>query len=301
VNRLFAPVFAPGFFTSGQVHTALVIGVAVSVVSAVVGVFTVIRGQAFAGHALADIGASGGSAAFLVGVGPLWGFVASGLGAAAAMELIGIQRARGRDLAAGIVLGASLGLAALFLYLASIDRSISDAPVTVLFGSLLAVPSSTAPAVAVLCLLALAAIAVVQRPLLISSLSPELAAGHGIAVRAIGATYLVALALAVALSALTVGAILSTALLIGPAASAARLARRPGQTVALAAALGAITMIVSVVLAYDSYTWPPRGYGWPVSFFVVTLTLAEYLLAAAVAWRQSRRAPALRRLRPEPS
>ena len=33
----------------------------------------------------------------------------------------------------------------------------------------------------------------------------------------------------------------------------------------------------------------------------VTLTLAEYLLTAAVAWRQSRRAPALPRLRAEPS
>lgn len=301
MNRLLSPVFAPGFFTSSQVHTALVIGVAVSVVSAVVGVFTVIRGQAFAGHALADIGASGGSAAFLIGVGPLGGFVASGLGAAAAMELIGIQRARGRDLAAGIVLGASLGLAALFLYLASIDRGTSDATLTVLFGSLLSVPSSTIPAVAVLCVLALAAIVVVQRPLLLSSLSPELAAGRGIGVRAIGAIYLLALALVVALSELTIGAILATALLIGPAASAARLARRPGRAIALAAALGASTMIVSIVLAYDSYSWPPRGTGWPLSFFVVTLTLAEYLLAAVVAWRQSRRVPALRRLRPEPS
>ncbi len=33
------------------------------------------------------------------------------------MELIGVQRPRGRDLATGIVLGAALGLAALFLYL----------------------------------------------------------------------------------------------------------------------------------------------------------------------------------------
>ena len=44
-----------------------------AVVAGVVGVFTVMRGQSFAGHALADIGATGGSGAFLVGISPLVG------------------------------------------------------------------------------------------------------------------------------------------------------------------------------------------------------------------------------------
>ena len=79
--------------------------------------FTVIRGQSFAGEALGDIGATGGSSAYLAGIAPLWGFVGIAVAAAGAMELIGIQRARGRDLATGIVLGAGFGLAALFLYL----------------------------------------------------------------------------------------------------------------------------------------------------------------------------------------
>ena len=30
-------------------------------------------------------------------------------------------------------------------------------------------------------------------------------------------------------------------------------------------------MWLGIVLAYDSYQWPPAGQGWPVSFFVVTL------------------------------
>ncbi len=45
--------------------------------SGAVGVFTVMRGQSFAGEALGDIGTTGGSGAFLLGVGPLWGFVAA--------------------------------------------------------------------------------------------------------------------------------------------------------------------------------------------------------------------------------
>jgi zinc/manganese transport system permease protein len=44
------------------------------------------------------------------------------------MELIGIRRARGRDLATGIVLGFGLGLAALFLYLGTTENTRRPCP-----------------------------------------------------------------------------------------------------------------------------------------------------------------------------
>jgi zinc/manganese transport system permease protein len=278
-----ASVFGHGFFGSGAVHTALAVSAAVSVVSGTVGVFAVIRGQAFAGEALSDIGAAGGSAAFLAGVGALWGFLVSAVGAAAVMELIGIQRPRGRDLATGIVLGASLGVAALLLYLGTTVRSTTGATVTILFGSLFAIDPGTIPAIVAFSVFALALIALVQRPLLLSSLSPELAAARGIPVRLVGAAYLLALAVAVALAALTIGAVLGTALLIGPAAAALRLTSRPGRAIAIAAALGIATTWLGIVLAYDSFYWPPNGHGWPLSFFVVALVLVAYLLARVPA------------------
>ncbi len=283
MSMLHGSVFGHGFFSSGSVHTALAVGAAVALVSGTVGVFAVIRGQAFAGEALSDIGAAGGSGAFLAGVGSLWGFLASAVGAAAVMELIGIQRPRGRDLATGIVLGASLGLAALLLYLGTTVRSTTGATVTILFGSLFAVDPGIIPAIIALSLLSLGLIALVQRPLLLSSLSPELAAARGIPVRLIGATYLLALAVAVALAALTIGAILGTALLIGPAATALRLTNRPGRAIAIAAAVGMVSTWLGVVLAYDSFYWPPTGHGWPLSFFVVALVLVAYLLAGVPA------------------
>ena len=114
-------IVEPGFFSSPPVHVALVIGAVVAVVSAVVGVFTVMRSQSFAGHTLTDVSTAGGAGAVLVGISPLFGFVGSGLVGAGAMDVIGVQRARGRDLATGIVLGAATGLAALFLYLDTTD------------------------------------------------------------------------------------------------------------------------------------------------------------------------------------
>jgi zinc/manganese transport system permease protein len=272
-------LFEPGFFTSAAVRSAVVVGALVALVAGAVGTFTVIRGQSFAGEALGDVGVTGGSGAFLLGVGPLWGFVAAGIVAAAAMELIGIQRPRGRDLATGIVLGAALGLAALLLYFDTTYHSTTGAARTILFGSVFAVSGATVWLTALLSAAVLALLALLYRPLLLSCVSAEIAAARGIAVRGVGAAYLLALALAVALAAISIGAILSTALLVGPAATALRLTRRPGRAIAVAGLVGVTAMWLGILLAYDSYYWPPRETGWPVSFFVVSLVFLSYLLS----------------------
>lgn len=269
----------PGFFASAPVRLALAVGAIVAIVAAAVGIFTVIRGQAFAGEALGDIGSAGGSSSYLLSIGPVWGFLGIALAAAAVMELIGIQRARGRDLATGVVLGAGFGLAALFLYLGT-TSSTTGATITILFGSIFALRDSDLPVTAALGAVVLALLGTLYRPLLLSSASPELAAARGIPVRLVGALYLAAVAVAVALCALTIGAILSTALVVGPAAAALRLTRSPGRALAAAAGIGVAAVWLGVALSYDSYAWPPRHHGWPASFFVVTLVLLAYVAAA---------------------
>jgi zinc/manganese transport system permease protein len=279
-------IVASGFFSSSAVRTALAVGAAVSVVSAPLGVFTVIRSQSFAGEALGDTGTTGGAGGVLVSVGPLWGFLVINVAAGALMELLGVQRSRGRDLATGVVLGAGLGLAALFFYLDATLHNTSGAPITVLFGSLFTVDGSTLPVVLAFSLLVLAALAVIGRPLLLASTSPDLAAARGVRVGLVGFAYLIALSLSVALCAITIGSILSTALLIGPAAAALRVSRRPARAMAAAAALGVAATWLGVLLAYDSYNWPPHHKGWPVSFFVVVLVFIEYLVCGVVGGRR---------------
>jgi zinc/manganese transport system permease protein len=271
-------IVEPGFFANGPVHTALLVGTVIAITSAVIGVFTVTRGQSFAGHSLADIATTGGSGAFLIGLNQFWGFLAFGAGAAAFMELIGVQRRRGRDVATGVVLAGSFGLAALFLYLGTQTSTTTGATFTVLFGSLMEVTSSTVPALVVSALLALGVVVVLAPVLLLSSLSPDLAAARGVRVRLVGAAYLMALAVSVALSAVAIGALLSTALLIAPAATALRVTRGPVRSMALAASIGVASVAVSVLLAYDSFYWPPAQHGWPVSFFVVAIVVGVYLL-----------------------
>jgi zinc/manganese transport system permease protein len=278
-------VFEPGFFTNEPVHVALVIGGIVAVISAIVGVFTVMRGQSFAGHSLADVSTAGGSGALLIGLSPLTGFIGGGVIGAAAMDMIGIRRARGRDLATGIVLGASTGLAALFLYLDTTSGAVTGATQQILFGSIFTVDGSTIPVVVIFGSLALAIMAAVYRPLLLSSVSNDIAAARGVPLRLVGLLFILALALAVGLSALAIGAILSTALLIGPSATALRMTKRVGAALVISSVFGVSSTWTGILLAYDSYYWGSRHRALPVSFFIVGVIFVLYLASGLPASR----------------
>src|SRR5580704_8001724 len=143
-------LYEPGFFSSGPVQTAAFIGAMTAVVSAVVGTFTVIRSQSFAGHALTDVATAGGSGAFLLGLTPLTGFIAGGVIGGGAMEMIGVERARSRDVATGVVLGAATGLSALFLYLDATRSATTGATQQILFGSIFTIDPSIVPIIVTL-------------------------------------------------------------------------------------------------------------------------------------------------------
>jgi zinc/manganese transport system permease protein len=178
-----------------------------------------------------------------------------------------------------VVLGAALGAAALFLYLGTQTSSTTGASFTILFGSMFVISPDTVPALVASGVLALVVVAVLSRVLLLTSLSPDLAAARGVPVRAVGAAYLVVLAVAVSLSAVVIGTVLSTALLIGPAATSLRISKRPARAMLGAALIGTAATWLGILLAYDSYYWPPAGHGWSVSFFVVALVVIGYLLS----------------------
>jgi len=282
----------PGFFSTSTVQSALLVGGVVSFTSGVVGLFTVVRRQSFAGEALGDVGATGGSGAFLISVNPLWGFVGAALLAAGVIEGIGTRRAQSRDLATGIVLGAALGIAALFLYFDTTHSSTTGASISVLFGSLFVIDTSSIPVIVGLSAAVLVVVLLLYRPLLLSTLSPDLAQARGVRVRLVGAGYLVAMAVAVSLAALTIGAVLSTALLIGPPATALRLAKRPGFAALAGGAIGVAATWLGILLAYDSFYWPPVQHGWPVSFLIVAVVFTFYLLASALTVGRRRKAMA---------
>jgi len=279
-------LFEPGFFSSAPVGTAFVIGGVTAVVSAIVGVLTVVRGQSFAGHALTDVATTGGSGSFLLGISPLVGFIGAGVVGAGAMELAGVQRRRGRDVATGVVLGAATGLSALFLYLDTTRSATTGVTQQILFGSIFTVDPSTIPVVIVLSVVTLALIGWMYRPLLLSSLSSELASARGVGVRRVSLLFMLTLAISVGLSSIAIGSVLSTALLIGPAATSLRLTRNLRKAFVFACVFGVLATWLGILFAYDSYYWDPSSQGLPVSFFIVAIIFLGYLVSGLTIVRR---------------
>jgi len=281
-------LFSPDMFQNDAVVNALIAGTIVAVVTAALGFFVVLRGLSFAGHAITDIGFTGGSAAALLGIPALWGLLAFCTLAALGIALLAGSPegggARDRDVATGVILALAFGLGALFIYAGShlvLGSHNVNTTFTLLFGSIFDADPAIIPVMVAIGLACLVALAALYRPLLFASVSPETAAARGVPVRLIGVLFLVVMALAVAETAQVVGVLLSTALLIGPAATATYLTARTGRAIALAMVLGVVETWVGITLAYDSYTWG-GGTGWPVSAFITLLALGAYLLARAL-------------------
>ena len=260
------------FFASPGVTAALVASAIVAALSAAIGYFVVLRGVAFAGHAVTDIGLTGGAGALLAGVDPLYGLLAFSVGAAAAVGALG-ERARERDLATGLVLAFALGTGALFLHL---QTHVANAQSSLLFGSLFDTDASLLRVVALVGVLALGALGGMYRPLLFASVAPEAARTAGVAVRALGYAFLTLMAVAVAETAQVVGVLISTALLVGPAATAMALVRDPLRGIAIAMLLAVGEAWLAIAFAYASFGWTRGAHSWPVSFFVAVLALAAY-------------------------
>jgi zinc/manganese transport system permease protein len=249
----------------------------VAVVAGAVGYFLVLRGQTFAGHALAHVGFTGATGAVLVGVAPLWGLVAMTVAAGIGMGAIGERGLAQRDVAIGLVLALSLGFGLLFLHFYT---AYASQVTTLLFGNVLAVDRGTVWLLAALGGLSLLLLAVISRPLLFASLQPELAEAKGVSLPLYSVLFLAIVALTTAECAQIVGVLLVFALMVGPAASAQRLTGAVAAGVLLSAALALAEAWLGITAAY--YT------DWPSSFWITALSAAVYLLATPEYYHRRR-------------
>ena len=244
----------------------------VAVLAGPVGYFLVLRGQTFAGHALAHVGFTGATGAVLVGIAPIWGLVAMTVAAAMGMGAIG-ERLAQRDVAIGLVLALALGFGLLFLHFYTAYATRATA---LLFGNVLAVETGTIWTLLALAAASLAMLAIISRPLLFASLQPELAEAKGVSPRLYGVLFLAIVALATAECAQIVGVLLVFALMVGPAAAAQRLTGTVIAGVPLSALLALGEAWAGIALAY--YT------DWPSSFWITVLSAGFYLLAGLPQW-----------------
>lgn len=225
------------------------------VVAGAVGFFVVVRGSSFAAHALPLGAFPGAAAASLIGVNALVGLVVfSDLGA------FGISRLspRGqRDVATALSLVVLLGLGALFL---SMTTEYAPEIESLLFGEILGISAGAVVPVAVLGALCVVGILILYRPLILSSVAPELGEARGVRGNRVELYFLVVLATATAVALPVVGALLVFSLMVGPPAAARAWTDKPPVAIALSVAVSLVTVWSAIAISYVS--------NWPVGFFV---------------------------------
>jgi zinc/manganese transport system permease protein len=260
-------------FSSFMTDTWIVASI-VAVVAGVVGFFVVLRGSAFVADALPTGAFAGAAGASLIGVNTLFGLGAFSLLGALGIGLLG---RRGRhDVAVALALVVMLGLGALFL-----SFSVEYAPEieSLLFGEVLGISVNEIAPVAALGAVCIAAIMVMYRPLLLSSVMPELGEARGVRAYRIEMLFLAVVALATSMALPVVGALLIFSLMIGPPAAARSVTSRPMLAIGLSAAIAVATVWTAIASSYVT--------NWPVGFFVGTIGAACYAIGRG--WAAVRR------------
>jgi zinc/manganese transport system permease protein len=258
-----------GLFSFPFMVNALEAGTIVALMAGVTGWFMVLRRQTFAGHSLSIIAFSGAAAATLAGLPVEVGYF--GFCGAGALTLAGARSRRDlsfESAATGSVQALALGLGFLFV---NLYHGVLSGIDSLLFGTFLGITRGQVATLLWVAVAAVAALAVVARPLLFASLDPDVARARGVPVRLLGVGFLLVLGLSVAETSQITGALLVFALLVTPAATARELTARPWLGLALSAAIALAVTWIGLALAYYSV--------YPVGFWVTSLSFAAYVAA----------------------
>lgn len=260
-------------FSSFMLNAWEVSGV-VAVVAGVVGFFTVLRGSAFAAHAIPNGAFAGAAGAVLIGVSTLLGLGVFAVLGALTIALLG---RRGRhDVATALALVTMLGLGALFL---SFSAEYESQVYSLLFGEILGISSNELPPTAIGATLCLLAIAFLYRPLMLTSVLPEVGESRGISGSAMEIAFLLVLALATAMTVPVVGTLLFFSLAIGAPAAARSFTSRPLVAIGLSIAIALAIVWVAIAASYQT--------NYPVGFFVGGFAALSYVVGRIwAAWRR---------------
>jgi zinc/manganese transport system permease protein len=268
---------------SGPIMNTWIAASIVAVIAGVTGFFAVLRGQSFAAHAIPNGAFAGAAGAWLLGLNVIWGLAVFALAGALGIGALG-RRAR-QDVVTALVLVLMLGTGALFL---SFSTEYAETTYSLLFGEVFGVSSAVLLPTAALGIVGIAALALMYRPLLLSSALPEVADARGVSTRRMDLCFLIVMALATSMTVPVVGALLMFALMIGPAAAARSFTRRPGQAIGLAVAIALVTVWAGIVASYRT--------NWPLGFFVGVIAAAFFLVG--LGWTAVRRRGPARRPAP---
>jgi zinc/manganese transport system permease protein len=232
--------------------------------------------MSFAVHAISELGFTGAAGALALGLDPVLGMFGGSLLVGLVLGVLSL-RGRERDSAIGSVLAFGLGVGVLFL---SLYQGYATEATNLLFGSIVGVSDTQLRNLVIVGVVVLVGLALLYRPLLFSSVDPEIAAARGVPLRALSVGIFLLLALTTAEAIQVVGVLLVLTLVITPAAAAQRLTGRPALALILSIAIALVSTEGGILLSLEK--------SWPTSFFISAISFLAYVAARTVDWSRGR-------------
>ncbi|WP_423057700.1 metal ABC transporter permease [Brevibacterium linens] len=277
VPEIFANLFT--FEDYGELvallANSLIAAALLGVVGGLISVFVMARDIPFAVHGVSELSFAGAAFALLIGFDVVTGSI---VGSIVAALIIGIGGAKDSEKNAiiGVLMPFGLGLAILFLALYD-GRAASK--FGLLTGQIVAITPGQILTLIICAFAVLVVLAIVWRPLMFSSLDPEVARAKGVPVSALTIIFMLTLGLAVALSVQVVGVLLVLALLITPAAAATQLSASPVWVPVLSVIFAVTASVGGILIALGSPVVP-------ISPFVTTISFLIYIICRLVGRRR---------------
>lgn len=250
---------------------ALIAGVGLASVAGPLGCFVVWRRMAYFGDTMAHSALLGVALSFILSMNMTLGVFAVAALVAGALIVLQRQATLSTDALLGILSHSTLAVG---LVLVGFLTTVRIDLMGFLFGDILAVSVEDIAIIYAGGAVILGLLVFAWRPLLASTVSPELAEAEGLRPEASRLLLMILMASVIAIAMKLVGVLLITSLLIIPAATARRLSTTPEIMAGVAAVLGAIAVIGGL---FGSRTWDTAS-----GPSIVVMALVVFLVSLTV-------------------
>lgn len=245
--------FFPSYFVLEYFHRPLIASIIVAIVAGFLGTFLLIRNLALIGDGLAHV-SFGAIVIGLIfsGIGPLWWALILSIIAAILIDQLQTKGILTGDAAIAIFMTGMLGLGLVIMRIWG-GTATRDAE-GYLYGDLLLVNSQSFDIIVTICILGYLSMLLLYHSLLSISIDPIAAMVQGLPVRSVRLYFSIITASIVVSMVQIVGALLVTALLVAPAATAQLIGKSFRSCVILAQIIGVITVVLGLFFSaeYDT-------------------------------------------------
>ena len=243
----------PSFFKLEMAQRSLIAAVMVTIVAGYLGLFLIMKNQALMGDGLAHVSFGGIALGVVLGASsPLWYAMLF-----AVIASVCINELQSRDILTGdasiaIFLTGMLALGLVILKVWEGEEFTGIAKVhSYLFGNLLLMPEDSLDLIALVCVISLVLLAAMRNALLTTSIDPLSARTQGIPVRRIELLFGIITAAVVVSMVKVVGALLVTALLVTPAATAKQISSSFKSCVFMTQVIGLISVMSGIYISSE--------------------------------------------------